>query len=79
MGCACGAINSFFITRFDLAPIIVTLAFMEIYRARRRFSPAVHVAGHADFVRWIGQGKLFDTIPVCVALMLVIYVIPGSS
>ncbi len=76
IGCACGAINSFFITRFNLAPIIVTLAFMEIYRgAASVFTGGFTSLGMPDFVRWIGQGKLFDAIPVCVVLMLILYVI----
>lgn len=74
IGCACGAISSFFITRFNLAPIIVTLAFMEIYRgAASVFTGGFTALGMPEFVRWIGQGKLFDMIPVCVVLMLAIY------
>ena len=76
IGCACGAINSFFITRFNLAPIIVTLAFMQIYRgAASVFTGGFTSLGMPDFVRWIGQGKLFGVIPVCVVLMLLIYLV----
>lgn len=76
IGCACGVVNSFFITRFNLAPIIVTLAFMEVYRgAASVFTGGFTALGMPSFVRWVGQGRLFGVIPICVVLMFIIYII----
>ena len=76
IGCTCGVMNSFFITKFNLSPIIVTLAFMEVYRGTASvFTGGFTALGMPDFVRWVGQGRLFNLIPVCVVLMLIIYFI----
>ena len=76
IGLACGVVNSFFITRFQLTPIIVTLAFMQIYRgAASVFTGAYTAIGMPPFVAWLGTAKLIGPVPVCVVLMLIIYVI----
>lgn len=76
IGVLCGAINSFFISMFNLAPIIVTLAFMEVYRgAASVFTGGFTSLGMPAFTRWIGQGKLFGAVPVCIVVMLLIYIV----
>ena len=76
IGCACGAINSFFITKFNLTPMIVTLAGMQIYRgAASVFTGGFTSLGMPEPIRWIGQGRLFDFIPVCIIVMILIYII----
>ena len=76
IGLLCGVINSFFITTFKLTPIIVTLAFMQIYRgAASVFTGAYTAIGMPSFVMWLGTAKLIGPVPVCVVLMLIIYVI----
>lgn len=76
IGCGCGLVNSFFITKFNLTPMIVTLAGMQIFRgAASVFTGGFTSLGMPAPIRWIGQGRLFDFVPVCIIVMFIIYVI----
>lgn len=76
IGCGCGLLNSFFITRFNLTPMIVTLAGMQIYRgAASVFTGGFTSLGMPEPIRWIGQGRILGGIPVCIIVMIIVYVV----
>ncbi len=76
LGCCCGLINSFFITKFNLTPMIVTLAGMQIFRgAASVFTGGFTSLGMPTPIRWIGQGRIFDLIPICIIVMFIIYIV----
>lgn len=76
IGCCCGLVNSFFITKFNLTPMIVTLAGMQIFRgAASVFTGGFTSLGMPAPIRWIGQGRVFGIVPVCIIVMFIIYII----
>ena len=76
IGCLCGVFNSFFVTTFKLAPIIVTLASMQIFRgAASVFTGGFTSLGMPALIKWVGTTRIFGIIPFCVILMFVIYFI----
>lgn len=76
IGCGCGALNSFLITRFNLTPMIVTLAGMQIFRgAASVFTGGFTSLGMPAPIRWIGQGRILGVVPICVFVMFIIYII----
>ncbi len=75
VGALLGGFNSFFIVKGKIAPIIVTLATMSIFRSIPfLLTEANPVFGLPDFYKYIGQGYLWK-IPFPVILMIIIFII----
>jgi ribose transport system permease protein len=76
IGLAIGTLNGIFISRWNLQPMIVTLATMSIFRGTTYLlttgSP-ISVSNPA--FKMIGGGKLFGTIQVPIIILLVLAVI----
>ena len=76
IGAAIGSLNGIFISRWNLQPMIVTLATMSIFRGTTYLlttgSP-ISVSNPA--FKMIGGGKLFGTIQVPIIILLVLAII----
>ncbi|GHU61409.1 ribose ABC transporter permease [Clostridia bacterium] len=77
-GLACGALNGVLITRFKIVPIIATLATMSIFRGAAMLT----TSGQSQLVsapafKWLGRGYFLNTIPYCVIIMAVMFVLIG--
>ncbi len=78
VGCICGALNGFFISRLKLTPFIMTLAMMSIARgAAMLLSSGKSVAISKDNQAFIflGQGYFGDVLPCLVVIFAVIAII----
>lgn len=76
MGVGCGLFSSFFITKLNLLPFIVTLSTKFIYRGVASvFTGGYSSVGMPEFIRFLGKGKVFGVIPVSIVIMLAIYII----
>ena len=75
LGAACGAINGLLVSFGRIAPFIATLATMILFRGiAQEYSQSNPISINVDgFFNEIGSGYLFDTIPVPVVLMLLVY------
>ena len=75
LGAACGAINGLLVSFGRIAPFIATLATMILFRGiAQEYSQSKPISINANgFFNEIGSGYLFDTIPVPVVLMLLVY------
>ena len=75
LGAACGAINGLLVSFGRIAPFIATLATMILFRGiAQEYSQSKPISINVDgFFNEIGSGYLFDTIPVPVVLMLLVY------
>ena len=75
LGAACGAINGLLVSFGRIAPFIATLATMILFRGiAQEYSQSKPISINVDgFFYEIGSGYLFDTIPVPVVLMLLVY------
>ena len=75
LGAACGAINGWLVSFGRIAPFIATLATMILFRGiAQEYSQSKPISINVDgFFNEIGSGYLFDTIPVPVVLMLLVY------
>ena len=75
LGAACGAINGLLVSFGRIAPFIATLATMILFRGiAQEYSQSKPISINVDgFFNELGSGYLFDTIPVPVVLMLLVY------
>ena len=75
LGAACGAINGLLVSFGRIAPFTATLATMILFRGiAQEYSQSKPISINVDgFFNEIGSGYLFDTIPVPVVLMLLVY------
>lgn len=70
-----GMFNGFVITRFQIPPLIATLATMTSLRGLAFILCGGYpIYGMPDSVKFLGQGYIFGVIPVPVVIMLVIIV-----
>jgi ribose transport system permease protein len=75
-GAVLGLINGLLITKVRVPPFIATLGMMGIARGFALiFSRGIPIYGLDDRYKFIGQGKLFDVIPVPTVIVLVIFAI----
>ena len=71
-----GFINGIVITFTNMTPFICTLAFMQILQGTAyTLSGGLPIFGLSDNMRFIGQGYIFNLIPVPVIIMLVVFVL----
>jgi ribose transport system permease protein len=69
-----GAVNGVLVTRFALAPFIVTLGVMQIARgAALRLADGQSINQVPPSFTWLGQGTTLFGVPNAVVLMLVLY------
>ncbi|MGY6091213.1 ABC transporter permease [Avibacterium paragallinarum] len=76
IGAICGFINGTVIARFNLQPFIVTMGMLSVARGLTLLSTNGNPVSQLnnDF-RWLGNGYLFDTIPIPVVIFLVIFIL----
>jgi len=74
VGCAGGALNGILVARFDLPPLVVTLATFSMFRgiAEGLTQGAVNYTGFPASFLFLGQGYLLGVIPVQAAFLLVV-------
>ncbi|MBV9673829.1 MAG: ABC transporter permease [Verrucomicrobia bacterium] len=71
-----GAVNGFFITRLRVPPFIATLGMLGMARGLALiFSRGIPIFGLSPEYLWIGQGKIFEVIPVPTIILLLVYAI----
>jgi ribose transport system permease protein len=76
VGALLGCTNGLLITRVRVPPFIATLGMMGIARGFALiFSRGVPIYGLPDAYKFIGQGKLFDVIPVPTVIVIVVFAI----
>jgi ribose/xylose/arabinose/galactoside ABC-type transport system permease subunit len=74
---ACGAINGFLISRFRIAPFIVTLAMFSIARGTAVvLTSGYYLSGLPDAFLVIGRGK-FLGLPISIIVVVILLVILG--
>jgi len=76
MGALLGLTNGLLITRIRVPPFIATLGMMGIARGLALIiSKGIPIYGLDERFRWIGQGKVFDVIPVPTLIVIAVYAI----
>lgn len=75
LGAACGAVNGLLVSFGRIAPFIATLATMILFRGiAQEYSQSKPISINVEgFFNSIGSGYVFDTIPIPVVLMLLVY------
>jgi ribose transport system permease protein len=75
-GAALGLVNGLLITRIRVPPFIATLGMMGIARGFALiFSRGIPIYGLDERYRFIGQGKVFDVIPVPTLIVVAVYIL----
>lgn len=76
-GAACGAVNGLLVSLGRVAPFIATLATMILFRGiAQEYSQSKPISVPASgFFDAIGSGYLFDTVPIPVVLMILVYLV----
>lgn len=73
LGVLIGLWHSFFITRVGLAPFIITLGSLSIFRGVAVVSTNGYpITIKSDAFLWIGQGLIFNIIPVPLVILIVV-------
>ena len=73
LGVLIGLWHSFFITRVGLAPFIITLGSLSIFRGVAVVSTNGYpIPIKSDAFLWIGQGLIFNIIPVPLVILIVV-------
>ncbi len=76
VGALLGLTNGLLITKIRVPPFIATLGMMGIARGLALIiSRGIPIYGLDENFRFIGQGKLFDVIPVPTIIMLAVYAV----
>lgn len=75
IGALCGFINGTIIAKYNLQPFIVTMGMLSVARGLALLSTDGNPVSqlNSDF-RWIGNGYIFDTIPVPVVIFFLIFI-----
>lgn len=75
VGAVCGGISAFTISRLNVAPFIATLAVMSIARGFGYvITQSKPIFQLPEAFTWLGQSKIFGTVPVLVILMILVLV-----
>jgi ribose transport system permease protein len=73
-GAALGSLNGLFITRLRVPPFIATLGMLGMARGLALIlSRGIPIFGLSKEYLWIGQGKLFDLVPIPTLILLAVY------
>ena len=74
IGVVAGGLNGIFISRWNLQPMIVTLATLSIFRgATYLLTNGSPVSVTSDLFHVIGGGRIFGVVPVPVVIMIVLF------
>jgi ribose transport system permease protein len=78
MGMVLGLINAFFVNVMNFMPFITTLAAASVWEGAVNLLAKGRTVPISNQAFWkIGAGYIFDTIPICVAIMVVMFIIYG--
>jgi ribose transport system permease protein len=73
---ALGLLNGLFITKLRVPPFIATLGMLGMGRGLALIlSRGIPIFGLSKEFLWIGQGKLFDLVPVPTVILLAVYAV----
>jgi len=76
VGVGIGAMNGFVITKFNIPAFIMTLGVTECARgAVLLLTGGKPVSGMAENFKFLGQGYIFNVIPVSVIVMIIVFVV----
>ena len=76
VGILVGATNGFLVSFIGVPPMIATLGTQYIcYGISKLITQAVPIPKMPEAIAWLGRGYLFNEIPICVILMIVLYVV----
>lgn len=76
VGILVGATNGFLVSFIGVPPMIATLGTQYIcYGISKLITQAVPIPKMPEAIGWLGRGYLFNEIPICVILMIVLYVV----
>ncbi len=76
VGLLCGLTQGFVIRWLKVAPFIVTLGGMSVFRGMTLLvGDGGPVSGFDEQFNWLGKGEFFDTIPVPVIIFLIVTII----
>jgi ribose transport system permease protein len=74
-GGALGLCNGIFVTQLRVPPFIATLGMLGIARGLALIlSKGIPIFGLDERYLWIGQGRLFDLVPIPTIILLAVYV-----
>ena len=73
-GAALGSLNGLFVSRLRVPPFIATLGMLGMARGLALIlSRGIPIFGLSKEYLWIGQGKLFDLIPIPTLILLAVF------
>jgi ribose transport system permease protein len=73
-GAVLGSLNGLFITRLRVPPFIATLGMLGMARGLALIlSRGIPIFGLSKEYLWIGQGKLFDLVPIPTLILLAVF------
>lgn len=76
IGGLAGLVNGIIITKLKVSPFITTLSTMSIFKGISfAYTGAYPISGFPKTFGSIGQGYIFDTIPIPVVIMIIIFLI----
>jgi ribose transport system permease protein len=76
VGALFGLANGLLISKIRVPPFIATLGMMGVARGLALiWSNGIPIYGLDERFRWIGQGKVFDVIPVPTIIVIVVYAV----
>lgn len=84
VGAACGAFNGFMIRRFNLPAFVLTLSAGQIYKGIAHIITQGKSIGQKNtVVKFIGQGRLFDFLPlpflIAVVMMVLVAILMNKT
>ena len=76
LGALCGLLNGVISEKLNLVPFIVTLATAQIFRGfASLLSDGKSISGLSDGVKYLGQGSVFEVIPVSLIITVVLAIV----
>lgn len=76
VGFLVGTLNGTIVTRFSVQPFIVTLGMMSVLKGiGLTISKGSPIMGTPPDISWIGQGKLFGTLPIQALFLIAVAVV----
>lgn len=76
VGLVLGLVNGLLTTLLHVHPMVATLATMTIYQGVAFvFCGGLTFYGFPDAFKFIGQGQVFNWLPICVVIMVVMFVV----
>ena len=76
VGIVCGAVNGFMTAYVGIPAFIATLGTQYVcYGTAKYLTNATPISGMPKSIGWLGRGYVLNIIPICVIIMVVLYVV----